>query len=429
MARLVHLLPLALACLLAACTGNAREPDASGAGCPLPDLDGPLTKPAGSVRFATFNVYLNRSEEGALLRDLTSADATADTKSHRQLRAVAEIIQRVRPDVLLLNEFDHDEAGAAIAVFQRKFLGAVQNGQQPIDYPYRFSGPVNTGVPSGVDLDGDGRLGGPGDLLGFGAFPGQYGMVLLSRYPILKDKARTFQRFLWQDMPGALLPDNPATPAPGDYFSAAALAVFRLSSKSHWDLPIDLGEHIVHVLAAHPTPPVFDGPEDRNGRRNFDEIRFWSDYIGAPEDNRYHVDDAGRRGGLGRQPFVIMGDYNADPFDGSGRTSAIGQLLTNPAVNASVTPGSTGGAEDAAREGRANETHRSDPALDTADFNPASPGNLRVDYVLPSVHGLHPVCGGVFWPSAEDATRALVGDGQPVASSDHRLVWMDLLPR
>jgi hypothetical protein len=35
----------------------------------------------------------------------------------------------------------------------------------------------------------------------------------------------------------------------------------------------------VHFLVSHSTLPVFDGPEDRNGRRNFDEIRFWADYI------------------------------------------------------------------------------------------------------------------------------------------------------
>jgi hypothetical protein len=43
------------------------------------------------------------------------------------------------------------------------------------------------------------------------------------------------------------------------------LEVFRLSSKSHWDVPIVIGRKTVHFLVSHPTPPVFDGPEDRNG--------------------------------------------------------------------------------------------------------------------------------------------------------------------
>ena len=81
-------------------------------------------------------------------------------------------------------------------------------------------------------------------------------------------------------MPGALLPDDPSTPEPADWYSPDELDVFRLSSKSHWDVPVRLPDgRILHLLASHPTPPVFDGSEDRNGRRNHDEIRFWADYV------------------------------------------------------------------------------------------------------------------------------------------------------
>ena len=44
----------------------------------------------------------------------------------------------------------------------------------------------------------------------------------------------------------------------------------------------------VHFLVSHPTPPVFDGPEDRNGPRNYDEIRFWADY--SPRTGGYIYD-------------------------------------------------------------------------------------------------------------------------------------------
>ena len=92
--------------------------------------------------------------------------------------------------------------------------------------------------------------------------------MLVSRYPISTAQVRTFQQFLWADMPGALLPDDPATVGVDDWFSPAELAVVRLSSKSHWDVPVQVGGRLVHILCAHPTPPVFDGPEDRNGTRN-----------------------------------------------------------------------------------------------------------------------------------------------------------------
>ena len=115
-------------------------------------------------------------------------------------------------------------------------------------------------------------------------------MVVYSKYPIQTMGVRTFRTFLWKDMPGALLPDNPATPAPADWYSAAELNVFPLSSKSHWDIPVLIGKKIVHFLVSHPTPPVFDDPPafpagvDFNGRRNYDEIRFWADYISPHEE-------------------------------------------------------------------------------------------------------------------------------------------------
>ena len=84
-------------------------------------------------------------------------------------------------------------------------------------------------------------------------------------YPIDQTGIRTFQKFLWKDMPGALLPDDPATPAPADWYSPAEQNVFRLSSKSHWDLPLLVGGKVVHFLTSHPTPPVFDGPPATRG--------------------------------------------------------------------------------------------------------------------------------------------------------------------
>jgi hypothetical protein len=371
-----------------------------------------------SVRFATFNASLNRNTEGELIADLsTPADVQAQT--------VAEIIQRVRPDVLLINEFDFDAQGTAAQLFQQNYLSVAHNGADPITYPYRFVAPSNTGIPSGFDLDNSGMVGGGNDAFGFGAFPGQFGMVVYSRYPIEAKQARTFQNFLWQDMPGALLPDDPATPAPADWYSPDELDVFRLSSKSHWDLPVRIDNEVVHLLASHPTPPVFDGPEDRNGTRNFDEIRFWADYVTGGRTSRYIYDDDGRVGGLPRgASFVIVGDQNSDPLDGDSIPGAAQQLLEHPRVNVSVTPDSEGAVEQSALQGGANLTHQSDPRFDTADFADTAPGNLRADYVLPSSKLLIEDAG-VFWPLAADPLFRLVGTF-PFPSSDHRLVWVDV---
>jgi hypothetical protein len=287
-----------------------------------------------------------------------------------------------------------------------------------------------------LDLDNNGSIGGPNDAYGFGFFPGQFGMAVYSKYPIELDEVRTFQTFLWKDMPGALLPDNPATAAPADWYSPEELAVFRLSSKSHWDLPIRIGRKTVHFLVSHPTPPVFDDPPtfpagvDFNGRRNHDEIRFWADYV-QPSRSGYVYDDEGDRGGL--EPgakFVIAGDQNSDPLDGDSIPGSAQLLLDNPRVNAKETPSSKGAVEASVLQGRANASHRSPPQFDTADFNDAAPGNLRADYVLPS-KALRIRDSGVFWPTTDNPLYRLTGAFDPTflngfPSSDHRLVWVDL---
>ncbi len=369
-----------------------------------------------SLRVSTFNISLNRQSAGELVRDLA-------TPGNVQARNVAEIIQRVRPDILLVNELDYDAAGEAARLFQENYLSVSQNGAEPIVYGHRFVAPSNTGIPSGFDLDNSGSIGGGNDAFGFGAFPGQFGFAVLSRYDIVEERVRTFQRFLWKDMPGALLPDDAATPAPNDWYSREELAVFRLSSKNHVDLPIRLDRRVLHFLVSHPTPPVFDGPEDRNGRRNYDEIRFWADYV-TPGRDGYIYDDQGQYGGLTRgASFVIAGDQNSDPLDGDSIPGAIQQLLESPRVNAERPPASAGGVEQSRLQGRANLLHRSDPAFDTADFA-EPPGNLRVDYVLPR-RNLRILGAAVFWPLSSDPAFEPVGVF-PFPSSDHRLVWIDL---
>jgi hypothetical protein len=174
----------------------------------------------------------------------------------------------------------------------------------------------------------------------------------------------------------------------------------------------------IHVLAAHPTPPVFDGPENRNGLRNFDEIRLWAEYL-TPGDRRWLCDDQGRCGGLPADAsFVILGDHNADPVDGDGEPGAILQVVNHPRVNGAVAPTSEGGPERAKQYGF---PRKGDITTHTGDFGPQA-GTLRLDYVLPS-RDLPVRGGGIFWPA----------NGQPgselLDASDHHLVWLDLAPR
>ncbi len=385
------------------------------------------------LRIATFNASLNREQPGALAADLRAG-------TNGQARQIAAILQKVRPDVVLLNEFDYDARGESLDLFRRHYLEVAQEGQAPLQLRHGFAPPVNTGVlPGGVghDFNRDGQSANAplppgasarernahgGDCFGFGVFPGQYGFAILSRFPIQTNGLRTFQNLLWKDLPGSALPDDPSTPEPGDWYPPADLAVFRLSSKNHVDAPVEIAPGvIVHLLASHPTPPVFDGPEDRNGRRNHDEIRFWADYVAGLG---WMQDDDGKRGGLaGQARFFLLGDLNADPLDGDSFQSPARLLLDHPRISGGPTPSSLGSVEASRLQAANNLRQKGNPAFDTGDFADRgnAPGNLRIDYVLPSKAGFRVIDSGVFWPEKSDPASRWV------EASDHRLVWVDVV--
>ena len=368
----------------------------------LPPSLGPM------VRFATYNCSLNRGEAGKLISDLQGG-------KNMQAKKIARIIQKVQPDILLLNEFDYDEKGEALKSFRKEYLAVGEGDTKGIEYPFVFVAPVNTGVESELDMNKDGKFELPDDGFGFGKHPGHYGMVVLSRYEIDSENVRTFQNFLWKDLPDAMLPKDEAG---NPYYDEPTTAKLRLSSKSHWDVPVKVEDAQIHFLVCHPTPPVFDGPEDRNGCRNHDEIRFWAEYIKSP-DADWIVDDAGEKGGLAANSrFIIAGDLNADPNDGES-TNWPAKLITDNPLIANPFQSSHGGPEQAKLQVGANEKHKGSAVHDTGDFADKSVGNLRVDYVMPSANQVV-FATGVFWPAADEP------DADLVDASDHRMVWADI---
>lgn len=322
---------------------------------------------------------LRRDGPGLLLRDIARGE-------DRDVLAVQATIRAADADILLLLGFDWDAGGEALAAF------AVQLRS----YPHVFTARPNAGLATDKDLDGDGAIGGPADAQGWGRFTGQGGMAILSRYPIVEEGVIDHSAFLWADLPGATLPQA----HDGPFFPADVLAVQRLASVAHWEVPVVVGGAELSIWTMHASPPVFDGPEDRNGLRNRDEIRFWQARADAAEG-----------------PFVLMGDSNLDPYDGDGFGAAMATLLAHPGL-IDPRPASPAAAAAARAEGGANRGHRGDPALDTVDWrDDPGPGNLRVDYVLPSAD-LKVIDAGVIWPAAgKDGARA---------GSRHGLVWVDL---
>jgi len=340
---------------------------------------------AETIRIATYNADLSQRGPGLLYAKILKGDP--------QVQAVQAIIAANHPDILLLTGFDYDAGQVALTAFAS---GIAERG---LTYPHLFALRPNTGMATGLDLDGDRVRGGPGDAQGWGRFSGADGMALLSRYPINAEAAQDFSALLWRDLPGAELPEGMA---------ADVATAQRLSTTGHWDVPVTVPGGDLHLLAYYATPPVFDGPEDRNGLRNAAETAFWVAYIG---------DRLATPGPVG--PFVILGDANLDPVDGDGRGGAMQALLSHPSVQ-DPKPASDGG------RAAANPGQTGDPALDTADWpdEAGGPGNLRADYVLPSA-SLSVTGSGIFWPAPGDPDAALLAPGG-IAASRHRLVWVDI---
>lgn len=372
---------------------------------PTGDLSAP--RHDGALRAAAFNSSLSRGYAGGLAQDLSQSGDEAAS-------AVAEVIQRTNPDVVLLSDFDYDEDHEAAEGFRANYLQQDQNDRHAADYPYMYVAPTNHGIPTGADLDGNGTVGDPTDGFGYGEFPGQHGMVLYSKHPIQRDGIRTFQNLLWTSMPENGLPT-------GEY-SPLVRSILRLNSSTTWDVPVTVEGNTVHVVAADPGAPV-DEEGHQHRQRNADEIRLVADYVAGGQDSEYITDDQGRSGGLPNDSrFVVLGDLGVDPGQGDAAHGAVDQLLGNPSVN-DPRPTSDGAAETGAKEPTASEAEKaSAPNMRTSVDDAA--GALRTDYALAS-KTLDVAGAGVFWPSARQSGRALVY-GDPGPSGNHRLVWVDI---
>lgn len=288
---------------------------------------------AETVRIATFAAPLSRRGPGLLLRDILNGE--------EQVLQAAETIRAVDADIIVLTDFDFDHGGAALSAFAAT-----------LDYPYAFAKQPNTGVPTGRDVDGNGYFGDARDAQGYGRFEGDGGMAILSTFPI--GEVTSFDHTLWRDVPDSHSTDPPEL-----------ADIQRLSTTGHWIVPIAVEKTVLNILAFSATPPVFDGPDNRNDRRNADEVLFWLKHLDIPHP-------------------IIAGNANLDPNGGEGDRVAIAQFLTDPRLQ--------------------------DPLPDqtTADW-PDGPGEMRVSYVLPS----------------SDLTVKSAGIERS-DSGPHALVWVDV---
>ena len=83
-----------------------------------------LERAPDTIRVATLNAGMVRKGAGMLVHQMT--------KGGGQIDAVAEIILRVRPDILLLTKFDRDPAHRALTGFGER-LRAGGNGLEGLE--------------------------------------------------------------------------------------------------------------------------------------------------------------------------------------------------------------------------------------------------------------------------------------------------------
>jgi hypothetical protein len=289
---------------------------------------------AETLRLAVWHEALSRTGPGLLLRDLKKGDPVAT--------AMAEAVRVADADILVLTKIDYDAGGLALSVFAD--MAAGYGDQMPLR--------PNTGLPTGVDLNGDGTSGGYADAQSYGRFPGEGGMAVLSRFPVDWVGVQSFGGLLWKDLPGTHI-------TAGD----AGYDLQVLSSGGHWVVPIKVGGSTLTLMIGHSMTPVFDGPEDRNGRRNLDELRLWAQIIGDLQG-----------------PFVFAVNTNLDPDRGDGYRDAMAGFLA------------TSGLQDPV------------PGLPTAHWE--RPGPMRVSYLLPSADLR--VEGARIWPVLPGFRHSLI---------------------
>ena len=341
---------------------------------------------AQSVVVATYDAGLSRFGPGLILQHLVKADDP-------QIEASIAVIQRLSADVLLLTDTDYDYDNAALFALQDRLR------QVGLNYPEALALRPNTGIPTGLDLDHDGALAGPRDAQAYGRFAGQAGMAILSRLPIDRDHIIDFSAFLWRDLPSADRPPD---------MTDDAKAIQRLSTSGHYAVPVTYAPgKTLTLLIWSATPPVFDGTEDRNGRRNADETALWLHLLHG---NLPQIPPATGFYAPPTAPFVLIGVPNLDPNDGQGNPQNLRALLALPAMQDPAPRGASG---------RIDPHQGGDSALDTAIL-PKSGIGLRLDMILPSAN-IKVTEAGVMWPPDTDAFAANL-----VLASRHRPVWARL---
>ena len=205
-------------CVLAVGSWAAGEPQGSGAVAPGP-----------SIRVATYNTSLFRNESGQLIRDLEggeNAQSKENCRGHPTRPPRRDAAERIR---LRSRRPGGRDILHPVPERRTERLPAHR-------LPLSFHAPGQHGPAERSRLEQEWHNGRTLDAIGFGRHEGQYGMLVLSQYPIEEKAVRTFQKLLWRDMPEAKLPVDPQTGKPfysDEDLGDASLVFQELLGRAH----------------------------------------------------------------------------------------------------------------------------------------------------------------------------------------------------
>lgn len=270
-------------------------------------VDGLLVDPAArQVRVATFDVNLRGQQPGALAADLAGG-------GNLNAERVAKSIQQADADIVLLTGFDADETAAR--TLNDEYLLHPQDDERAVDYPYVYAGPSNKGAPSGADLDKDKVVGGPGDAWGYGDFPGQGSMVLLSKHPIDEDRVQTVTKQRWSQVPGNSISEAG--------LSGAIAQAMPVMESGLWDVPVEVAGSTVRIIAVqadHGEDPVsYAVPRHR------DQLRVVGDWVSGAA----YLQDDEDWPAVATEPYVVLGELGEGALENPESSILREQLGSN----------------------------------------------------------------------------------------------------
>jgi endonuclease/exonuclease/phosphatase family metal-dependent hydrolase len=386
--------------LLISCSDDSGSADASSAldgraDAAAVDGPGPDSAVQGQLRVAQYNIEF-----------LSTIKLKA---KDNQVAAAVKVITRHSPDIIAINEMQHDltgvtspkPGGLTVGSNNARLMADLLNAANPKARPYKYT--VLAMGNFGFTWPGfDSNQHDPyfQYLSAFGQVQGSINTALISRYPIDTKRVQVITDLEWSKLPGNKLSELKAK---AGYTVPAG---FPLFGNSLVVVPVDVDGTEVQFVLLHTTPPK---GKEINNYRNYDELRGLRLLVEGKL-------PGASLGGASR--FVLMGDFNADPDHGDALPGAAAQLLGLPSI-ALFTPTGAG-------------TYGVNPERNTFSTvcvaaggpDPATGKGWQIDYLLPSKTIGAPTKGGMFYPdratSPADWTLAC-------QASDHMLLWADLL--